>query len=154
MFPYNSERESKSISTRRDYVFTQGSIGLAYQPYSDQTNEHLFLGRTKESGLWSQQIAIQNGGFKIAPGISQANNLGNTNILLAALNLSTDLPFKYIGGIIRPYFDVGFYEPTDKVSSKDKILMSGGINIKLPGNVLNIYLPIYHSENIKIYISL
>ncbi|MBK7467992.1 MAG: M1 family metallopeptidase [Saprospiraceae bacterium] len=149
MFLYNSERESKSISTRRDYVFTQGSIGLAYQPYSDQTNEHLFLGRTKESGLWSQQIAIQNGGFKIAPGISQANNLGNTNILLAAMNLRTDLPFKYIGGIIRPYFDVGFYEPTDKVSSKDKILMSGGINIKLPGNVLNIYLPIYHSENIK-----
>ena len=35
------------------------------------------------------------------------------------------------------------------IQKKDKILMSGGINIKLPGNVLNIYLPIYHSENIK-----
>jgi hypothetical protein len=147
MFLYNTERESVSIATRRDYSFTQGSVGLAYQPYSDLTNEELFLGRTLESGLWSQQIAVQNGGFKLAHGITQANNLGNTNILLASINLSSDLPFKYVGNIIRPYFDLGFYEPNQTTDSK--VLMSGGINIKFPLDIINIYFPLYHSKNIS-----
>lgn len=149
MFPYNSERESPSIGTRSDYAFTQGSVGLAYQGYLDITNENFFFGRTRPNGIWSQQIDLKQGGFKLAPGISQANNLGNTNILLAAVNLSSDLPFKFIGKRIRPYLDLGYYEPQKINANAEKILISGGLNLRIFNENINIYFPIYHSKNIK-----
>lgn len=146
-FPLNSQRKSTAIAARNEQNFIRGSAGASFQGYHDYTNENLFLGRSRDEGIWSQQIMIRQGGMKIAPGISQRNNLGNTNQFLTAVNLSTDLPIKYIGNIIRPYFDAVYMD--DNFSNKNVWLMSGGINIHIAGDVWNIYFPLYHSTNIR-----
>ncbi len=146
-FPLNSQRKSSAIAARNVQNFVRGSAGAAFQGYHDYTNENLFLGRSRDKGIWAQQIMIRQGGMKIAPGISQRSNLGNTNSFLTAINLSTDIPVKYIGNIIRPYFDVVYMD--DNSSDKNVWLMSGGINLHVPGDVWNIYFPLYHSSNIR-----
>jgi hypothetical protein len=147
-YPLNSERNSTSISSRSAPGFVRGSTGLAYQNYLDDINEDLFLGRSEVDGLWSQQIFLKQGGFKLATGAPQRNNLGNTNDFLCSVNLSMDLPFKYIGKFVRPYFDIGYFEHPD-LSGTDKFMYSGGINLSVVPGFFDIYFPIVHSQNIR-----
>jgi hypothetical protein len=146
-FPVNTEMKSRSYAFRSDNNLVRGSAGAAFQGYHDYTNENLFLGRSEYDGLWSQQIMIRQGGMKLAPGVAQRNNLGNTNSFLAAVNLSSDLPIPRIGGILRPYFDMAYvhsYDPSDP-----NLLASGGINLQLGDRFFNIYFPVFHSKAIR-----
>ncbi|MBK7232131.1 MAG: M1 family metallopeptidase [Saprospiraceae bacterium] len=146
-FPINSERKSLSYASREENILVRGSAGASFQAYHDYTNQDLFLGRSEYEGKWSQQIMIRQGGMKIAHGIAQRNNLGNTNSFLAAINLSSDIPVKKIGKYIRPYFDLCYvhsYDPSDPAW-----LASGGINLRFMDRVLNIYLPIWNSQAIS-----
>lgn len=147
-FPVNTERNRQSAAVRTDQHFIRGTAGASFQGYHDFTNEYNFLGRSATSGLWSQQIAVVQGGMKIAPGLAQRNNLGNTNKFLMAINISSDIPVKWVGRIIRPYFDVVYLEP---VSNGDKLkwLYSGGIGLNLVPKFFEIYFPIINSRSIN-----
>ncbi len=150
VFLINTARSSSSISSRNTYGFTKGSVGLAYQGYLDDSNDELFIGRSDVQGIWARQIFIRQGGFKLAHGIPQRDNLGNSNSFVWAVNLSADLPFKYIGTIIRPYVDLGyFHHSINNSNTPESMLVSGGINLRIFRDYVNIYFPIYHSRNIR-----
>ncbi len=149
IIPTTSAIRVRSIASRTDHNLIRGSAGIAYQPFMDYYNEYSFLGRTNSNGIWSQQIIIQQGGFKIAPGIAQRTNLGNTNSFLAALNLSSDLPIKYIGNILRPYFDVAAVNDNLSSDSELNTYFSGGIQLRVLPEFLSIYFPIIHSKEIR-----
>ncbi|HRI00654.1 MAG TPA: M1 family metallopeptidase [Saprospiraceae bacterium] len=149
-FPFNTQKNSSFIASRTVSNFTRGSVGLSYQAYLDYANEESFLGRTKASGLWSQQIAAAQGGMKLTHSISQRSNFGNSNKFVASINLSTDLPFKYIGKIIRPYFDAGIFIPaTTGYNTSDIIAYSGGVQLSILRDYFSVYFPITHSKNIR-----
>ncbi len=147
-YPINSERHSSYISSRSQPNFYRGSTGLAYRNYLDDDNQDLFIGRSENDGLWSQQIFEKQGGFKWVPNASQRSNLGNSNQFVCSANFSIDLPLKTIGHHFRPYFDIGYFEQSG-LSTKDKILFSGGINVRVVTGLLDIYFPIFHSQNIR-----
>ena len=148
-FPMNTERDRNSIGSRNDQGFIRGSSGAAFQGYLDYTNENDFLGRTATQGLWSRQVEIRQGGLKIAPGVAQRTNLGNTNSFLLAANFSSDLPIKFVGQIFRPYFDIASVSSINNGVKEMNTLYSGGIQLHLIPEVFDIYLPIFHSENIR-----
>ncbi len=147
-FLYHSDRNLMSISSRSNPDFYRGSVGLAYQNFLDQNNEEMFLGRSATSGFWSQQVyPFEMGGFKLPLGFPQKDNLGNSNAFVGAVNLSSDLPLKYIGQYIRPYFDIGFFQQ-QRLSVSEKLMYSGGINLRIYKEFLNFYLPVFYSKNI------
>ncbi|MBK9270397.1 MAG: M1 family metallopeptidase [Saprospiraceae bacterium] len=146
-FPHNTERESRSFASRDENILTRGSAGASFQNYHDYSNQEPFIGRSHYDGIWSQQIAWRQGGMKIANGIAQRNNLGNTNSFLAAINLSSDLPVKRIGKYIRPYFDMAYVHSYD--ASDPSWLASGGINLRLIDRFVNLYFPVWHSKAIR-----
>ncbi|MCC6816465.1 MAG: M1 family metallopeptidase [Saprospiraceae bacterium] len=148
-FPINSERNRSSIASRQDQRFIRGSVGAAYQSYHDYTNEDYFLDRSSQSDFWTHQIDIRQGGLKIAPGLAYRNNLGNSNSFLASMNLSTDLPIKYVGRILRPYFDLAYVEIDRNLVNGSKWMYSGGIQIRLIPEIFSIYFPIINSQNIE-----
>jgi hypothetical protein len=147
-YPYNTERHSNYVSSRSSPNFYRGSTGLSFQNYLDEYNEELFLGRSESSGIWSQQIAMQQGGFKLVHGVQQRSNLGNSNHFIWSVNFSSDLPFKYFGKRLRPYLDIGYFEQ-DGFSNRDKILISAGINLNVIPGIFDLYLPVFHSRNIN-----
>ncbi|MBK8485028.1 MAG: hypothetical protein IPL31_11985 [Saprospiraceae bacterium] len=147
-YPYNTERNSNSISSRSRPNYYRGSTGLAYQNYLDDQNEDHFYGRSKTTGIWAQQIYIKQGGFKLVTGDAQRTNIGNSNQFIAAFNTSLDLPFKYIGKKIRPYLDVGYFEQS-LIENKNKFLFSAGIGLTIIPGVLDIYFPIINSNYIN-----
>lgn len=147
-YPYNTERNNSSVSSRSQPNYVRGSTGLSYQNYLDDNNEELFLGRSESEGLWSQQISLQQGGFKLSPGAAQRNVLGNSNSFICSANFSADLPIKFFGNKIRPYLDIGYFEAPG-FSTRDKFLYSAGISLRLIPGILDVYFPVIHSQNIK-----
>ena len=152
-YPLNTQLKSTAISSRNVLNTTRGSAGLAFQGYHDNTNDELFLGRSDVSGIWSQQVQIKQGGFKFAHGLTQRDNIGNSNSFILAVNLSSDLPIKKIGKWVRPYFDIGYSKIN--LAGNPQYLYSGGINISIFQDYLDLYLPIIQSKAIKeLYLSL
>jgi len=147
-YPYNSERHSDAISSRSKTTSYVGSTGLAFQNYLDSENEALFLGRSADHGLSSQQIFIRQGGFKLNHGASQRDNIGNSNRFIASLNLTTDLPIPKIGTFIKPYLDLGYYDQK-QIESKNRIVYSGGIQLNLLYDRFCIYFPLVNSKYIN-----
>ncbi|MBK9107189.1 MAG: hypothetical protein IPM92_02100 [Saprospiraceae bacterium] len=147
-FPINSERHSTSISSRTSPYYFRGSTGLTFQNYQDELNEYYFKGRTEISGFASQQLYLKQGAFKLPLGYSYRENIGNSNSLAAALNLSTDLPIPKIGNYLKPYFDLGYYQ-TKPVSPDGNWIWSGGIELELIPDILSFYFPMAHSTNIR-----
>lgn len=147
-YPYNSERHSDAISSRSKSTSYVGSTGLAFQNYLDGENEALFLGRSADHGLSSQQIFIRQGGFKLNHGASQRDNIGNSNRFIASLNLTTDLPIPKIGSFIKPYLDLGYYDQK-QIESKNRIIYSGGIQLNLLYDRFCIYFPLVNSAYIN-----
>ena len=152
-YPLNTQFKSTAISSRNVLNTTRGSAGLAFQGYKDNTNDELFLGRSDVSGIWSQQVQSKQGGFKFAHGLTQRDNIGNSNSFIFAVNLSSDLPIKKIGKLVRPYFDMGYSKIN--MEANQKYLYSAGINLSLFQDYLDLYLPIIQSKAIKeLYLSL
>lgn len=147
-FPINSQSTSSAVSSRSEPYFYRGSVGLSGQNYLDEFNEELFVGRSATGGFWSQQVAIRQGGFKLAHGEPQRDNLGNSNSFIAALNLSSDLPIKKVGRFISAYLDLGHFK-NDLVPEQQQFIYSAGIQLKLVPGIVNVYFPISHSKSVK-----
>ena len=141
-FPVNSRRESSSFAN----VFTQGSIALTQEGYTDHTYENYFLGRTEQSGFVSRQLVESEGGFKMP--LSSAFSVGMSNDYLVSVNLKIDAPFGHSDFIkVRPYLDAAMTS-TKRVSSADlstTFLYAGGLAFEI-GEVAGLYWPLIYSE--------
>ena len=130
-----------------------GAFSLFGNSTADYRYDHYFLSRnTLERDLFAQQISLAEGGIK-AP-IPNSFNIGRSNSMVVALNLSIDLPEKIPLPIpVKPYFDIGYFDNAMPTGSDDtfddKVLWSGGLELSIWKGRMAIYLPLIHDKQIK-----
>lgn len=145
-FLANSQRDIGSVNNN----FVRGTRSLSYQGFTDNYEE-LFIGRSDQSSLWTQQILMREGGLKYTTGSSFAN-LGQSNDYIASVNFTIDPPFnlpKFLP--VKFYFDAGIYN--SKATSTDefeaKSLYSGGLQFTIVDEMFEFYVPIFNSDKIN-----
>ncbi|MDX1685449.1 MAG: M1 family metallopeptidase [Saprospiraceae bacterium] len=147
IFPFNTDREAGTVNP----LFVRRSLGLAYQGYND-VFDRVFLGRNEQGGFLAHQVAMEQGGFKTALTSANANVIGNSNHAIASVNLTADLPINIIGlKWIKPFLDLGYFadrQPSRDYDLDDQFLWSSGLSIDI-GDVLKVYFPLVHSQNIE-----
>ncbi len=127
------------------------SLALTSQGFNDYAYEGYFFGRSDQTGIWSRQVSIREGGFKNAFGSTQRNNIGQSSEYLFAVNIKSTLPFKKVPGLlkpVKPYFDMAYYSPTRNAIS-DQFIWSGGLMLEYGNGILGIYFPLINSEAIR-----
>ena len=142
-FLHNTERDAGYIAP--------GAFNLISQGYNDYRYDGLYLGRTENDGMLSQQISTRDGGFKTP--IGTGFNLGRSNNYVIALNLKAGLPPKVLPWLpVKPYFDIAYFDnamPTGEGASfQDQLLWSGGVAIDAFNGAFAIYFPIINSDNL------
>ncbi len=102
----------------------------------DRPNDYLFdynyLGRSEETGVYSQQIIIAEGGFK--------SKLGNpfSNNWMATVNTSLN-----IWRWIEFYSDFGFMK---RKNEKERLVYDSGVRLNLVTDYFELYFPLYSNN--------
>jgi hypothetical protein len=142
------------------YIGGKGSLNDIYrfQPKltgvsgnEDYTYGNYFYGRNEYSGLASQQIMIRDGGLKIrVPNFAFLE--GRSDNWVASLNFNSTLPRDLVPAWLplKIFFDLGSYsEGWQNNAPTSKFLYTGGLQLSLFHNVLNIYAPIFYSSDFR-----
>ena len=145
----NSRRDAGSLSN----LATRGTYALTSQGFNDYQFDDFYFGRSDQSGIWSHQISLRDGGMKNA--FSSAFGLGQSNNYILALNIKADLPPDLPLNIpLKPYFDLGYFDnatPTGQGASiSDQLLYSGGLMLDFFDGIIGVYFPLINSENMDI----
>lgn len=122
-----------------------GPLGLGNHDY---LFDYDYFGRSENGGnLASQQMVIEDGGFKIYSPVGQSDKW------LGAVNLVIPSPSKNkILGRIKLYADAGMYGTTGLDGSE--FVFDAGLQFTLLRNgICDVYFPLVHSQNIKDYYS-
>lgn len=101
--------------------------------FYDYTYSSLYFGRVQADGLWSQQFVPNMGAFKVPTPVGQSNDW------IAALNLELRLPIPLPLSV---FADIG-------TNANGDVAWSGGIGLPIAKNVMEIYVPLFHSSNIR-----
>lgn len=140
----------KFISTDNTADNSRYCLNTQYSGANDYLYEGTYIGRNKTEGIGSQQIAIQEGGFK-TPTLLYANQLGRTNNWLMSINAKTDLPFKKVP--IRLYADIGAFANAKNINPYHRaICINTGLEIHLLKETINIYLPLLSDKGYSDYL--
>jgi hypothetical protein len=131
---------------------------IAPKGNEDYTYSNYFIGRNDFEKTFSKQILQRDGFFKFRTDLL-ANKPGRTDKWLASTNFVTDIPNKLNPLSILPikipikfFMDLGtFAEAWDKKYDGSKFLYSGGLQISLFKNTLEIYYPFINSRVFKDY---
>jgi hypothetical protein len=138
-----SRSASSSFSTAR----YQPKL-TAVRGSEDYTYSNYFIGRNESDGLASQQIMIRDGGLKIRTDLFQ-DMQGRSGRWVSSVNLSSAIP---VAGIpvsfpLRLFFDIGTYaEAWKEDATGTRFLYTGGLQLSLFKNILNIYAPVIYSK--------
>jgi len=160
---------ARVFAAKFGYIGNKDFTTYPYQPKllastgeDNYTYSNYFIGRSASSsnpalpvannGLPGQQIMVQNGGgLKLR--MDQYSFLqGQSDNWVAAINVNSTLPkalfpFKLP---LRVFLDLGTYaEAWKKNASTDRIIYTGGLQLSLFKNVLNIYAPLVYSKIFK-----
>lgn len=144
-FILNTARKSGSYQN----VFTRGSIPLIYQGFNDYTYEEMFFSRQNQNRLYNNQVSMVNGGGFKTP-LGSASSLGMSNNWAAAINVTTDLPFRMPDWLpLKLYFDAGTYSTYENQTDKFKnnFIYNGGMTIRFK-NEFSINLPLVYSREL------
>ncbi len=159
----------RAFAAMFNYIGTKKYSTYAYQPKllanngtDDFTTNSYFVGRTasaayeniaiKNSGIAAQQVMIENsGGLKVR--LDQYSSVqGYSEKWVAAVNINTTLPEKLFPFKVplKLYLDIGTYaEAWDKSGSTQRVLYTGGFQLSLLKNVINVYIPLLYSKAFK-----
>lgn len=112
----------------------------------DYLFDHIFLGRSEETGFLSAQFAEEEGAFKTY------STVGQSNTWLAALNIKVDLPVRSrFLSKFKLYADIG---TAGDGMADQSVLYNAGVQFSLFNNgICDIYFPIIMSQDIKDYYS-
>ncbi len=139
-----------NTAARRGFILP-GAWNLTAQGFNDYAYDRFFAGRYEGDGIWLRQIALAEGGMKVALGPAYLQ--GQSNRLVVALNLEADLPKDLPLGLgLKPYFDIGYFEgagifqPDDW---RDNLWWQGGVALNLFGKQLRLFLPLVNSDNLE-----
>ena len=121
-------------------------LTLTSQGYNDYYYDNFYFGRNDQTGFWSRQISLDNGGFKM-PVPAGAQN-GSSNNFLFAMNLKADLPMKLPLNIpLKPYLDIGYFDETaPSVTDPTEFFVSGGVALDFFDGILGIYFPLFGTD--------
>ncbi len=150
-FNYNSKNSGFDIrlfagailnENKNDFNFPlnlNGGSGLTDYKYDD-----IYLGRTEQTGILSQQITLREGGFKLA------NNthpwIGMSDQWMASVNLRSSIPFLKLP--IGLYFDYGIYMENKFVGNYYvNKLYNAGVVLTVWKNVFEVYIPFAWSKD-------
>ncbi len=148
-FIYLEEKTlTRQFQTERYHLNMTGPNG-----YEDYTYSNYFYGRNEFEGAASQQIMIQDGGFKVRTDLL-ASKIGKTDDWLAAINLSTSIPDKInplrvlpIKIPLRVFADIGTYaEAWKRNADADRFLFDAGLHLPLVRGMVNVYIPIIYNK--------
>lgn len=132
------------VTGEEDYTYDQYFIGRSAS-YAIEN------GSTPNDGFPAQQISIRDGGLKLR--IDPYDYVqGRSANWVSALNFSTSLPAKLfpVPVPVRIFFDVGTYAEAWKTNAQtSRFLYTGGVQLSLFKNVLNIYAPIIYSSDFR-----
>lgn len=124
-------------------------LNSSYTGVNDYLYDDTYFGRTETNNIWAQQISMREGGFKV-PTPLYANPIGRSDDWLAAVNLKTDLPLKWLP--VRLFFDIGTFANAGKLNpSGSKLIYDGGVEIHALRNILAVYVPFIMSEDLRDY---
>lgn len=132
---------------------------LGVTGYEDYTYDQYFIGRSASyaienssvanAGLAAQQISMRDGGLKLR--IDAYDYVqGRSADWVSALNFSSSLPENLfpVPIPVRIFFDVGTYAEAWKPNTPtSRFLYTGGIQLSLFRNLLNIYAPLIYSSD-------
>jgi len=143
----NTQRKVDAISL--------GAFNLAQRGPTDYRFDHLWLGRTDERGLWSQQVARMDGGLRLP--LPAGRREGRSNSFILAFNLQADLPWPRGWGFfnaVKPYFDIGYYDDTSVLLAQnndfaDQLLWSGGLMLDVANGLFSVHFPLVNSANVR-----
>lgn len=137
------------LNDQRNGALIREALALNPQGFNDYRFDQVFFGRSENDGFFSQQVGQSDGGFKNAFGAPFAG-IGNSNSFVAALNLKADLPFRIPLLPIKPYFDLGYYQPAKAFRPEaDAFLWSGGLMLEFFGGALEVYFPLVNAEPLR-----
>ncbi len=132
----------------RGAIFPE-AFNLTAQGFNDYRFDDFYFGRTEAQGVWSQQISLREGGMKALTG--QGFAMGRSNNFIVAVNLSADLPRRFLLPL-KPYFDIGYFDnamPTGANDTfADQLIWSGGVSLELFDGIFGVYLPLINSSNL------
>ena len=151
----NGRSPQNKYKTDRFQLNMSGPNGLEDYTYSDY-----FVGRNDFQNLWSQQMMIRDGGFKIRTDLLSSNlKPGRSDNWLIASNFTTTIPTKInplsvlpIKLPLRLFADVGTYAEAWQQSEKDRFLFDAGLQLSLFGEAVNFYFPIIYSGVFRDYV--
>ncbi len=133
-------------TSNNDYRFRMSGWSPNGFSNQDYLFDHIFIGRTERTGIWANQFAVEDGGFKAYSASGQSDKW------LTALNVTVPLPVKNkVLGAIKFYGDFGLYNTTGLGSTT--FMYNAGVQLTIVKNTLDIYIPLVYSSDIKDYYS-
>ena len=155
LFLQNSRRGLELIGDS----FSRGRFSMTQQGLYDYNYDELYFDRQASTGILSQQITIDDGGFKNAIGNFAAGQ-GQANNFLLAVNIKGDLPQDLPFALpLKPYFDLGYFDDStfnrgttitgEPRGASDRIWYSGGLMLDFFDGVFGVYFPIVNSSNLR-----
>ncbi len=127
-------------------------LQLASRNITDYQYDQLMWGRSEQEKWASQQINIQDGGFKTPVALSSYD--GHSNLFITAINLKADIPVALPFGInwlrIRPYFDMGYFANTEPSVGSDatRLFYNGGLMLDIGNGVAGVYMPLMGNKEL------
>ncbi len=157
----------RAFAAKFGYIGGKNNDAYLYQPKllgvrgeEDYTYSNYFIGRSASGanngvvdnkGLGARQIMIRDGGFKLI--LDQYDYLqGRSENWVAAVNFTSTLPASIFPEKfpLKLFFDIGTFSEAWKPGTlTSRFLYTGGLQLSLFKNVLNIYLPLLYSSNFK-----
>ena len=120
-----------------------GQKGNSNGIYQDYLFDEVFLGRSEQDGILSQQFTSTQGGLKAA-----TDYAGQAKTWLGTLNIKVPFP-----GKLPLYFfaDGGAFDKAkvNSLKSETDFMFDGGIELRLVPKVLSVYFPFVYSDNIR-----
>ncbi|MBL7767156.1 MAG: M1 family metallopeptidase [Chitinophagaceae bacterium] len=132
------------------YNERQQYLNATYTGMNDFMYDESFLARSEQKGWMSQQVSMQEGGFKIRT-LQYANPIGINDNWMLAVNLRSDLPFK-LPLKLQLFLDAGTYAEAGKLNpSGNKAIFDGGVELHLLNDLIIVYAPLLMSKDFKDY---
>jgi hypothetical protein len=157
----------RAFAVKFGYLGQKNADAFQYQPKlaagngtDDYTYNDYFVGRTasysnpdkpiSNQGIATQQLLIQNtGGLKFRFDLNPSLQ-GQSENWVAALNFTSTLPYFLVPvkNPFRIFFDVGTYAEAWGANPQTSLfLYTGGLQLSLFKNIVNIYAPLIYSSD-------
>ncbi|NJN78453.1 MAG: hypothetical protein HC803_09135 [Saprospiraceae bacterium] len=132
--------------TNSDKNFGAFPLALTSNGFTDNYYDNFYFGRSEQTGFLSQQINLDNGGFRFP--IPNSASFARSNDLMVTMNIKADLPMKLPLNLpIKPYLDLGYYTATAPTApNSSEFFYNAGVALDFFDGVLGIYFPLVGTE--------